>query len=598
IIFSVSAVIGQLKWDWYEHEGVPHPLDDMEAFDGASRGPLGATKLLLGRTARSIPTLMAAIVVICALAVDPFVQQVVGSAQVKSYVPSGPGNEAWTERQTRPAYFPNNRPDYINTGPHRDYSDPDWIIYLDYLNGAIWNNASVYDLPAHCPSGNCQFDSFETLEFCTDSAVVTDLDKLYLNCSADASWAEDFQWLVDEANGTHKDPITVVENSDCTVGFRAAPDTPPLVTWTFIVELSISTTPRGRLMGYIMKFPTTVVDAPDDFHTGVMQYYLPDKVDTNRPFKALNPLSTLGSFRFSRPQSSPTTKLKSLFDATLKLEAAEWATLALCKTTHKVSVANGSTSVATKRTFGSLVYRPSPNPLSYNFTRCWSPEEGKAEFNANTSFPNGLPQGPVQRTHSGVNFTTDPETMSFCASHFELGIDVGNRLTGMTQTSVSTDPNKHGYGPLWASSFSSSYEDVHNRIISHGLGPVMESIAAALNNFSRSRTDGDVIRVYGSVLVSETVVAVRWHWLILPLALEVLGFALVLTAMFRRRGVAELWKDSLLAVLYHGLDREDDTLHRESARTLSEIKAAAGQTQVRLLAKPSHEGGRIVLASA
>lgn len=103
--------------------------------------------------------------------------------------------------------------------------------------------------------------------------------------------------------------------------------------------------------------------------------------------------------------------------------------------------------------------------------------------------------------------------------------------------------------------------------------------------------------VSGSFLTSQTVVAVRWPWMALPLAIEVLGLVLVFVTMGRRRRVAELWKDSLLAVLYHGLDREVLALHRESARTMTDIRAAAEKTTVRLLVKPSTDGGKIVLAS-
>lgn len=42
LIFSVSAVLGQLKWDWCEQQ--PRQLEDLDIFDQASRGPLGGNK--------------------------------------------------------------------------------------------------------------------------------------------------------------------------------------------------------------------------------------------------------------------------------------------------------------------------------------------------------------------------------------------------------------------------------------------------------------------------------------------------------------------------------------------------------------------------
>ncbi|KAK4231501.1 hypothetical protein QBC38DRAFT_224397 [Podospora fimiseda] len=86
LIFSVSAAIGQMKWDWYEHE--PQRLYDLEIFDEASRGPLGAAKLLLRRQIVTSAASVGAVILILALAVDPFVQQVVGFGNKKIHVQS------------------------------------------------------------------------------------------------------------------------------------------------------------------------------------------------------------------------------------------------------------------------------------------------------------------------------------------------------------------------------------------------------------------------------------------------------------------------------------------------------------------------------
>ncbi|KAK3313568.1 hypothetical protein B0H66DRAFT_629496 [Apodospora peruviana] len=100
LIFTVSAVLGQVKWDWYEEE--PRRLDNLETFDQASRGPLDAAKLLFGRrTVLSIASL-GAVITILALAVDPFVQQVVGYTEKVSFVDS---DEVRTERLTHPSFF-------------------------------------------------------------------------------------------------------------------------------------------------------------------------------------------------------------------------------------------------------------------------------------------------------------------------------------------------------------------------------------------------------------------------------------------------------------------------------------------------------------
>jgi Protein of unknown function (DUF3176) len=40
---AVAAVIGQSKWLWFK---APHRLVDLQSFEDASRGPLGALKFM------------------------------------------------------------------------------------------------------------------------------------------------------------------------------------------------------------------------------------------------------------------------------------------------------------------------------------------------------------------------------------------------------------------------------------------------------------------------------------------------------------------------------------------------------------------------
>ncbi|KAK3996006.1 hypothetical protein QBC44DRAFT_365981 [Cladorrhinum sp. PSN332] len=123
LIFSVSAAIGQFKRDWYETES--RRLYDLEIFDEASRGPLGAAKLLLFRrqTMASVASI-GDINLILALVVDPFVQQVVGfsskdivtqnqmvawsSTPLSLYTSTDilvESKDVWTERLTRLSFY-------------------------------------------------------------------------------------------------------------------------------------------------------------------------------------------------------------------------------------------------------------------------------------------------------------------------------------------------------------------------------------------------------------------------------------------------------------------------------------------------------------
>ena len=88
--------------------------------------------------------------------------------------------------------------------------------------------------------------------------------------------------------------------------------------------------------------------------------------------------------------------------------------------------------------------------------------------------------------------------------------------------------------------------------------------------------------VAGNVTTIEVFVSVDWKWLVLPITLEVAGILLLLVAVIlsRRRRV-RLWRSSLLAILYHGLD--DQTLNaRDASPDIAGLEETARLTAVRM----------------
>lgn len=91
----------------------------------------------------------------------------------------------------------------------------------------------------------------------------------------------------------------------------------------------------------------------------------------------------------------------------------------------------------------------------------------------------------------------------------------------------------------------------------------LETVSGILDNMAQSMTD--MIRERGTVqigqgLTSQAVVYIRvqWLWLILPIALQVLGALAMIGALAKRRQTkgVPLWKGSALAVLYHSVDQD------------------------------------------
>ena len=91
LLLTVSGCISQLKWIYFDHG--TQCIHDVQRFDDASRGPWGSLTLLLNLKLKDVLfrygsgarlAALGAIITIATLAVDPFAQQVLHSANQES----------------------------------------------------------------------------------------------------------------------------------------------------------------------------------------------------------------------------------------------------------------------------------------------------------------------------------------------------------------------------------------------------------------------------------------------------------------------------------------------------------------------------------
>jgi len=77
MVFAVAESISQLKWLWFRK---PRTLHDIEIFDDASRGPMGALRLVFKMQARRLAA-VGGLVTVLSVVMEPFTQQVVAYRQ-------------------------------------------------------------------------------------------------------------------------------------------------------------------------------------------------------------------------------------------------------------------------------------------------------------------------------------------------------------------------------------------------------------------------------------------------------------------------------------------------------------------------------------
>jgi len=168
LICAVSMRIGQLKWcRYHERERnvedirtivrvtTPHNASHklFEAFadifclvqDAASCGPLGSAISLFCLRARPLAS-FGAIIIILALAFDPFIQQIL---QYPSILSPDRNKESPLMRT------PNFQPDFLSTS------------WLNAVSAGIWSGVERFAQQPSCPSGNCEWKRYLSTGWCS-----------------------------------------------------------------------------------------------------------------------------------------------------------------------------------------------------------------------------------------------------------------------------------------------------------------------------------------------------------------------------------------------------------------------------------------------
>jgi hypothetical protein len=114
---------------------------------------------------------------------------------------------------------------------------------------------------------------------------------------------------------------------------------------------------------------------------------------------------------------------------------------------------------------------------------------------------------------------------------------------------------------------------------SSDLSTLFSNLAASITSNMRANSAGS-LKVQGQLGTLETHIEVRWLWLILPILCICLGAVSLLLAIWHtHKSQVPLWKNSTLALLFHGLDRE--ALHSQTSETLlSQMQKEAKDMQV------------------
>ncbi|KAI1379644.1 hypothetical protein F4677DRAFT_409840 [Hypoxylon crocopeplum] len=555
LIYTVSSALGQSKWNWYtEKQG--RRLRDFERIDDATRGPLGAL-CVLHRPPVYFSTSVGAIVIVLALLVDPFAQQLIGSTVAPVLIES---DAVWTELLTN-----------IFTIPPKTGEIQAEDAIRTSLNGAIWNDASFYDRKANCPNGNCTFPAFKTLDWCVKSETI-DVSRVTTNCSLDTYDPADFTTIFQLRNQTEE---KIIEYRPC--GLFLDNDPTPLTVFSmdFRLDDPLDDYP-GEPLNYT-EFPYEFVNVDHGW-----SYYTDDKCGSWLGIRC-PPLT----FSYVR---------RGTFNYTL--EWMEQSVLTLCTTEYNVTVDSGSTNaVPTKSEYGSFMFNMTAidnHPPSIGGI-CFTSDYDGDGF---PTFPNDTnTERPVQGNDSSISFcwratdmnsnVTSGGDWAWASWLSSIGPIIAHNMTtfigwnqGEMQAMGETGDSPFEYG-----------SQVFWMMERKGLDGIMRGITASMNHAWHAMSEE---RVTGSFEQMEVRFQIQWEWLLLLIVLDILGHVVLISVMYtsKKTGQQELWKGSALATLYHGMD--DDSISKDVGTT-AEMEEAADMTIVKL--NFTEKAGRIMLTS-
>ena len=161
MLLAVAESLTQLKWRHFERS---RPLSHFQAFDDASKGPFGAIQLIWKTRGTAFLASIGALIVLLSLAMDPFAQQIL--AFPNRLVPETTARHAHADIAIARKWgnIGNSTPVDMGYPMQR-------AVYGGLFSDSeptLWN----------CPTGNCTFDSFDTLGVCQSCSDISTRTRL------------------------------------------------------------------------------------------------------------------------------------------------------------------------------------------------------------------------------------------------------------------------------------------------------------------------------------------------------------------------------------------------------------------------------------
>ena len=528
LLYATAAFVSQCKWSrlFYQSSG----LHDVQKIDDASRGPLGSIRLLLSGAGRSLPSI-GAVIILLAVAFDPFLQQIVSYPLLEAV-----GAPTSSTRQA------------LWMSPYLKAGD-----ITEAVNRGLVMDS--FDRTPDCPTGNCTWSPFISAGWCSSCEDITS------NIQAGPC---ELDWNPDNYD------FNETKSLNCTISV------PP--TLPHDIEVKYTRLYDDEHQGYqTLNMSAHCTDFYNSY-SPIDDHWI--NSTTGQMFNGVwNPFLVFNFW----------TKLHYTSSANpTKNGIAQQCILTPCLRNYSLSVRGGRAELATLSTqMQSFYYYESIGRAFFiNSPETWPPsiplEEDYTPQNPTLFFEDGGSSG----WRGGLFYTRNFTTMFDWTAPGSFVTDWPGAINGVLTGSSSyfeihnystawkpgdNDSNIPGSGqPIGGNSTTFGYTLIANAGTPEN---IMENIAQALTSLN--------LNLYylndthqGNGIFPVVHVHVRWAWLILPAITMVIGLVFtVLILRLQSPSKVKLWKASSFVFLHHGFAEGGETYFSkiQSASTMDEL---------------------------
>ncbi|KUI57767.1 hypothetical protein VP1G_05089 [Cytospora mali] len=594
----VAQIISQQKWAWFSGpDNRARPLHDLQDFDQGSRDSLGAALLIPKVLRHDITVALAALVMIIALAVGPFVQQAVQTTPCSYAVPGTNGSIPYAHYVPRQSIGYDGQNEMIEITGTPAYQLKT-ALYASLDGGS---SAAENQITPSCSTGNCTFKggdpiersngnaagmmtttdsgdgsgSFSTVAVCSSCVDVSSLVS-FVGYHYD-DYGPDFVAIYALPNGLNIEYSLPSNYSDIVISWQATyvnVSTDTDIGWIGDL-LSPAHAQASRWAMVNMTFLT--FSAAQCNETVTPQCPIPGK--TNLALQALAPNKSAGPIAATcalypciRRYVSPSIT-NGVFQEAYVDSSKVWPTTDSYQASSLSETANALTGYAGVGIYAGIqspcrvddvIYTTQNMSTAPNATNLWFYE---TTINGTTQARNISGPEPCIYRHDGLFVTA----LSYL---FQQNHTLFNTHCDYVETKIDCDvfPDADGSNDWIIALYNNG-----NATVS-AVEAYLESFAIAMTNTYRSifgasqyepveNTNDSPLplgEVQGIVWQDSVCTAARWGWLFLPVGLLLLTsilLAMTMARAWRLRRVQPVWKANVLpAILYKERFKDDNGL--------------------------------------